>query len=295
MELKLLRTFLTVTELSHFSRAADALHMSQPALSKQIGALEASLGGKLFERGRHGAELTPFGERFLPDAQALVRDADEIVARAREAASGQRGHLRLGICLSVLTLVPRLVAEFRRLNPGIAVTLSDLSSAEQTRRMRAGKLDAGFLRLPADDGLSSCRVIDESLALAVPPQLGFKRVPADLDVLNELGFIALQRARGAGLAAQIDRWCMARRFVPHVTQQAEDVQSVLTSVAAGVGVAFIPSGAQYLLRDATVLPLDGRDAKWRVGLARLSGRDDPVTTRFVTFMRAAIQSPRGRV
>lgn len=129
----------------------------------------------------------------------------------------------------------------------------------------------------------------------MPPQLGFKRVPADLDVLNELGFIALQRARVAGLAAQIDRWCMARRFVPHVTQQAEDVQSVLTSVAAGVGVAFIPSGAQYLLRDATVLPLDGRDAKWRVGLAWLSGRDDPVTTRFVTFMRAAIQSPRGRV
>lgn len=131
MELKLLRTFLTVTELCHFSRAADALHMSQPALSKQIGALEASLGGKLFERGRHGAELTPFGERFLPDAQALVRDADEILARAREATSGQRGHLRLGICLSVLTLVPKLIAEFRRRNPGVAVTLSDLSSSNR--------------------------------------------------------------------------------------------------------------------------------------------------------------------
>ncbi|CAI8692658.1 LysR family transcriptional regulator [Burkholderia pyrrocinia] len=289
MELKLLRTFLTVTELCHFSRAADALHMSQPALSKQIGALEASLGGKLFERGRHGAELTPFGERFLPDAQALVRDADEILARAREATSGQRGHLRLGICLSVLTLVPKLVAEFRRRNPGIAVTLSDLSSSEQTRRLRAGKLDAGFLRLPSDDGLSSFKVIDEGLALAVPPHLGFKRVPADLDVLNEIGFIALQRARGPGLAAQVDRWCVERRFVPHVTQQAEDVQSVLTSVAAGVGVAFIPSRAQYLLRDATVLPLDGRDAKWHVGLAWLSGRDDPVTTHFVSFMRAAIK------
>ncbi|AFQ50282.1 LysR family transcriptional regulator [Burkholderia cepacia] len=289
MELKLLRTFLVVTELSHFSRAADTLHMSQPALSKQIGALEASLGGKLFERGRHGAELTPFGERFLPDAQALVRDADEILARAREATSGQRGHLRLGICLSVLTLVPKLVAEFRRRNPGVAVTLSDLSSSEQTRRLRAGKLDAGFLRLPSDEGLSSFKVIDEALALAVPPHLGFKRVPADLDVLNEIGFIALQRARGPGLAAQIDRWCVERHFVPQVTQQAEDVQSVLTSVAAGVGVAFIPSRAHYLLRDATVLPLDGRDAKWRVGLAWLSGRDDPVTTHFVSFMRAAIK------
>ncbi|WP_010099828.1 LysR family transcriptional regulator [Burkholderia ubonensis] len=289
MELKLLRTFLTVTELRHFSRAADALHMSQPALSKQIGALEASLGGRLFERGRHGAELTPFGERFLSDAQALVRDADEMLSRAREASSGRRGHLRIGICLSVLTIVPRLIAEFRRLHPDVAVTLSDLSSAEQARRMLAGKLDAGFMRLPPGDGLSSFKVVDEALALALPPQLRHTRVPADLDALNEIGFIALQRVRGAGLAAQVDRWCIERGFVPNVTQQAEDVQSVLTSVAAGVGVAFIPSRAQHLLRDATVLPLPGKHAKWRVGLAWPSTRDDPVTSRFVSFVRAAMK------
>ncbi|RQS68711.1 LysR family transcriptional regulator [Burkholderia sp. Bp8963] len=289
MELKLLRTFLTVTEWRHFSRAAEMLHMSQPALSKQIGALEASLGGKLFERGRHGAELTPFGERFLPDAQALVRDADDIVRRAREASSGQRGHLRVGICLSVLTIVPRLIAEFRRQHPGVAVTLSDLSSSEQTRRLLAGKLEVGFLRLPAEEGLSSFKMVDEGLALALPPHLGYTRVPADLWVLNEIGFIALQRARGPGLAAQIDRWCVERRFVPNVTQQAEDVQSVLTSVAAGVGVAFIPSRAQHLLRDATVLPLPGKDAKWRVGLAWPSARKDPVTARFVAHVRAAMK------
>ncbi|KWE82081.1 LysR family transcriptional regulator [Burkholderia ubonensis] len=289
MELKLLRTFLTVTELRHFSRAADALHMSQPALSKQIGALEASLGGRLFERGRHGAALTPFGERFLSDAQALVRDADEILSRAREASSGRRGHLRIGICLSVLTIVPRLIAEFRRRHPDVAVTLSDLSSAEQARRILAGKLDAGFMRLPPGDELSSFKVVDEALALALPPQLRHTRVPADLDALNEIGFVALQRARGAGLAAQVDRWCIERGFVPNVTQQAEDVQSVLTSVAAGVGVAFIPSRAQHLLRDATVLPLPGKHAKWRVGLAWPSTRDDPVTSRFVSFVRAAMK------
>lgn len=289
MELKLLRTFLTVTELRHFSRAAEALHMSQPALSKQIGALEASLGGKLFERGRHGAELTPFGETFLSDAQALVRDADEILSRAREASNGRQGHLRVGICLSVLTIVPRIIAEFRRQNPGVAVTLSDLSSAEQTRRILAGKLDVGFMRLPPADGLSSFKVVDEGLALALPPHLRYPRLPANLDVFNDIGFIALQRSRGAGLAAQIDRWCVEHRFVPNVTQQAEDVQSVLTSVAAGVGVAFIPSSAQHLLRDATVLKLPGKAAKWRVGLAWPSVRDDAVTMRFVSFVRAAMK------
>ena len=287
MELKLLRTFLTVVDLRHFGRAAEALHMSQPALSKQVGALETSLGGKLFERGRHGAELTLFGERFLPDAQALVRDADEILLRAREASSGRLGHLRIGLCLSVLMVVPQLIADFRRQHPGVAVTLCDLSSAEQTRRLLAGKLDAGFMRLPVADGLSSLSMIDEALALALPPYLGYARLPADLGVLNEIGFVALQRSRGPGLAAQIDRWCLERRFVPNVTQYAEDVQSVLASVVAGVGVAFIPSRAQHLLRDATVLKLPGKEAKWRVGLAWPSVRVNPVTTRFVSFVRAA--------
>ncbi|WP_118184500.1 LysR family transcriptional regulator [Paraburkholderia phosphatilytica] len=289
MELKLLKTFLTVTELRHFSRAADALHMSQPTLSKQIGALEASLGGRLFERGRHGAQLTPFGETFLADAQALVRDADEILLRAREASSGRHGHLRIGIGLSVLTIVPGLIADFRRQHPGVSVTLSDLSSAEQTRRLLAGKLDAGFIRLPPEEGLSSVKVVDEVLALAMPPHLRYARLPANLEVLNETGFIALERTRAPGLAALIDRWCVEHRFVPNVTQRAEDTQSVLTSVAAGVGIAFIPSRARHLLRDARVLPLPGKHAKWRVGLAWPSVREDPVTARFVAFVRAAMK------
>lgn len=289
MELKLLRTFLSVVELRHFGRAAEALHLSQPALSKQVGALEASLGAKLFERGRHGAELTRFGEIFLPDAQALVHDADEILARAREAASGKRGHLRVGICLSVLTIAPRIIADFRQQYPGIAIALSDLSSVEQTRRLLAGKLDVGFMRVPSVEGLSSLRVIDETLALALPPSLERVRLPSDFDKLNEMGFLALRRARGPGLAAQVDGWCREQGFVPNVTQQADDVQSVLASVAAGVGVAFVPSGAQHLLRDATVLPLRGKCAKWRVGLVWPDARSNPVTSRFVSFVRAALK------
>ncbi|SAK42667.1 LysR family transcriptional regulator [Caballeronia temeraria] len=168
MELKLLRTFLTIAELRHFGRAAEALHLSQPALSKQIASLEASLGARLFERGRHGADLTAFGASFIADAQALVRDADAVLARARESASGARGFLRVGLCLSTLTHVPKLIAEFGALNPGVSITLHDLSSHEQTRRILANKLDVGFMRMPASAGLSGFTVLDETLALAVP-------------------------------------------------------------------------------------------------------------------------------
>jgi DNA-binding transcriptional LysR family regulator len=287
MEIRLLRAFLTVADLRNFGRAAEALFLSQPALSKQIVALEESLGGRLFERGRHGAELTAFGEAFLPDAETLVRDADEVLARAREASSGRRGHLRIGLGLSTLTLAPPLIAAYRKLNPNIGVTLNDLSSAEQTRRLLAGKLDVGFLRLPADTGLSAFPVMDESLALAVPQHAKWKRLPARLDELNDLGFIGLARSRGPGLAGVIDAWCAERGFVPRIIQQADDIQSVLAAVAAGVGAAFLPSRTEHLLRDARVMRLKDASAQWRVCLAWLTGRDDPVVTRFVDYVRAA--------
>jgi DNA-binding transcriptional LysR family regulator len=292
MEIRLLRAFLTVAELGHFGHAANALFISQPALSKQIVALEEELGGRLFERGRHGAELTPFGATFRADADGLVRDADDILARAREASSGKRGYLRVGFGLSMLTAAPQLIAGFRKRYPNVSVTLCDYSSSEQTRRILSGKLDVGFMRLPADAALETLPVLDEALGLAVHDSARWKRLPADLTELNEPGFIAQARGLGPGLARQIDHWCGQHAFVPRVIQQAGDIQTVLAAVAAGVGVAFLPSHAQYLLRNARVLPLRDDAARWTVGLGWQAGRDDPVIARFVELVREELSAQR---
>ena len=224
----------------------------------------------------------------MPDATALIRDADDILLRAKEASGGTRGRLRVGLCLSVLTIAPRLIADFRRQNPNVNVTLVDLSSAEQTRRLLAGTLDVGFMRMPKTDELAAVSVVDESLALAIPQEAKIKRLPADLNVLNEIGFVTLTRARQAGTADQVDQWCVKRGFTPRIIQEAQDIQSVLATVAAGVGVAFLPSRMRFLLRDATVLPLPGAHARWRVGLAWQARRDDVMMQRFVAFARTAL-------
>ena len=115
-------------------------------------------------------------------------------------------------------------------------------------------------------------------------------MPADLNKLNALGIVALSRGIEPGLAAQIDRWCANRSFIPRVIQRADDIQSVLAAVAAGVGVAFMPSGAQYLLRDATIIPLRGDLSKWQVGLAWNTMRSDLVVDNFVAHVQTSIKN-----
>ncbi|WP_035052870.1 LysR family transcriptional regulator [Andreprevotia chitinilytica] len=287
MDIKRLRAFLTIADISHFGQAAQLLHITQPALSKQIVALEAELGGRLFERGRHGAVLTEFGRLFRDDAQRLVRDADAVLERARQAAQGERGRLAIGFGLSTLTIAPHWVAAFRQRFPEVELTLNDLSSAEQTRRLQAGQLDLGFVRLPAAEGLASLPLLEERLALAVPEQSGWTALPDEPNQLNTLAWVRLNPARGPGLAAQIAQWCDAWRVAPRIVQEADDIQTVLALVAAGIGVALLPYRSGMLLCDGVrLLPIDDAAARWQIGLAWYVGRQHAVAERFVELVRA---------
>jgi DNA-binding transcriptional LysR family regulator len=98
--------------------------------------------------------------------------------------------------------------------------------------------------------------------------------------------IALSRRLGPGLAAQIDLWCSEHQFVPNIVQQADDIQSILAAVAAGVGAAFLPSRTQYRLRDTRIIPPRDESARWQIGLGWRSDRDNAVVRRFVDFVRA---------
>lgn len=284
MEIRLLRSFVTLASQGHFGRAAGALCITQPTLTKQIQSLESDLGARLFERGRQGAQLTAFGELFLPDAQRLIEHTDELVQNVARAVGGERGRLRIGFGLSALDFAPQAIAGFRALYPQVEISLDDYSSREQARRLLAGELDVGFLRLPVDSVLHVLPLFAERLALAVPAASHWQRAPDDLDDLNTAGFVALSAPRGPGLAAQIAQWCMAHRFSPRVTQYCADIQTVLAIVSAGLGVALLPCRAALLLpQRVRMLPIEKKAASWQIGLAWHAERDDPVVKRFVEF------------
>src|SRR6185369_10016035 len=128
MEIDRLRSFVRLAERLHFGQTAELLHLSQPALSKQIRLLESEIGVPLFNRNRHGVSLTEAGKLFLIDAKDLVRRFDEVYEHGKRIAQGETGTLSIGFGFSTVTLVPRIISRFRRQHPNVQIRLKDLAS-----------------------------------------------------------------------------------------------------------------------------------------------------------------------
>ena len=142
MEFRHLLSFLAVAEHLHFRRAAEVIHLSEPALSVQIRALEEEIGVQLFVRDHRKTLLTPAGEVFLEEAREIVMRSDRAVGRARRAALGQVGILRVGfVSTAAALLVPRLVLRFGELYPDVELELRNVLTADQVVQLGQRQLD----------------------------------------------------------------------------------------------------------------------------------------------------------
>src|SRR6266550_2721764 len=149
MELRQIRSFLCIAETLHFGRTAELIHLSQPALSLQIRALEEEVGVRLFERNRRKTTLTAAGFAFRDDAAAAVSQLDQAIRRARLAGEGKLGLLRIGFISTAGTeIVPNMFGQFRELNHEVEFSLRAIPTADQVKMLEGGSLDIGFLRLP---------------------------------------------------------------------------------------------------------------------------------------------------
>ena len=150
VEIKHLRSFVTLAEELHFGRAAQRLSIVQPALSMQIKMLEEELGVRLFERNRHSVALTEVGTIFLPEARATLHQSAHAADVARACGRGEIGRVRLGFVSSVLPeLLPTLVRALHARLPRIELELKDMPGPDQAAALKSGQLDFGLMRLPA--------------------------------------------------------------------------------------------------------------------------------------------------
>src|SRR5690349_2992343 len=141
MDVYQLRSFVVLAEHLHFGRAAKALHLSQPALTKQIRRLEADLGAALFERAPGATRLSSVGETWLPQVRELLTRFDQTATLGRKTAAGTVGRLKIGFGFHTLQLVPAMVVKLRGSSPGSLITLRDMSTAEQAAALQARQID----------------------------------------------------------------------------------------------------------------------------------------------------------
>lgn len=289
MEIARLRSFVELADRLHFGRTAQHVHLSQPALSKQIRALEEEVGAPLFDRDRHGVRLTSVGAILAEDARELVRRADAALDRARRAGRGEIGRLSIGFGFSTLALVPRIVSRFRRERPHVEISLTDMSTNAQFEALAAGRLDVGFVRLPGVPGLRSLPVLTERLVLALAathPRAVAIRGLADA---RDEPFIQTPRVLSPTLYDHVLAVCAVHRVRPQIIQEATEFPTILALVAAGLGVSLVPESAlRTRVEGVTTRRVAGTAASWRVGAVWRDGRGEALRDAFLAELRAEL-------
>jgi DNA-binding transcriptional LysR family regulator len=316
MDLRVLRYFVAVAETLNFGRAAASLSMSQPPLSRQIRALERELGVELFVREPRGVRLTPAGAALLPRARRLLRDADALADGARELAHGEVGLVRLGfISTAAYNVLPRVLPSFRRLRPGIRLTLVESTSDAQVAALRDDELDVGLVVPPVPDAMDYAPLLREPLIAALPatgvipprsPQRRFaageaggtgasarsfgarRRWPRRVPLASLAGepFILFPRRAAQGLYDLVTGLCATAGFVPRIEQEAIQMPTIVSLVGAGMGVSLVPSSLADMRRTGVVYrPLAEPGPPMEVGLVWNEARATPAVAAFVAHVR----------
>ena len=277
--LRRLDAFVAVAEELHFGRAADRLHIAQPALSQQIRQLEADLGLALLERTTRRVALTPDGAAFLPHARQLLVSAQGVARAAEELRVGARGRLRLGFVDSTaFEFVPWFLRRFRSAWPEADFELRTMSSDEQARALVDGDIDLGVARtVPVRPAVDSAVLGHDRLMLAVPADhavAGQRTV--SLRRLVQETFVGFSRTSSPSLHAELRSLLGGHGVGYDPAIEATEYTTIVGLVAAGEGVALVPAGVRRL-QLPNVAYVKVADADARVALVRLSRIDEPQT------------------
>jgi DNA-binding transcriptional LysR family regulator len=245
MELRHIRSFLSIAETLHFGRTAELIHISQPALSLQIRALEEEIGVRLFERNRRKTTLTAAGAAFRDDAAAALSQLEQAIRRARLAANGKLGLLRIGfVSTAGSEIVPNIVRQFRQLNPEVEFSLRNILTAEQVQMLETGSLDIGFLRVPIGEhsALDVVTVHREPFVLVVPSSHKLaKRKRVRLREVAGQDFVMYERTYAPGFHDLMVGILRDAGIVPSVTQTAVEIPTLISLVASGMGITIMPA------------------------------------------------------
>ncbi|RQH08424.1 LysR family transcriptional regulator [Paraburkholderia dinghuensis] len=301
-DLRQLRYFVAVAEEQHFGRAAARLSMTQPPLSQAIRALEQTLGVELFARTRRSVELTAVGADLLPEVRRILASAQALRPLAQSLARGEAGVLALAfVSTADYGLLPLLLRDFGARYPRVRLQLVEATSDVQVEELVAGRIDAGLVIAPLPPRhaaqLSWLPIAREPLVIAMPAELAARtgstsaddwcEAPVSLRDLADAPLIVFPRHLAPGFYDIIMDCYGAAGLVPRVGQEAIQMQTIVSLVSAGMGVALVPQSLRHLRRTGVVYrPLAEAVPAIETGLVWRSAEVSPVLAAFIEIVRA---------
>ncbi|CAM3896346.1 LysR family transcriptional regulator [Cohnella lubricantis] len=244
MEIRLLQYVIQIAAERNFSRAAEKLHIAQPSLSQQLSKLEKELGVLLFKRSTNSVELTHAGSVFVEKAQRIVDMTEQLRREMEDIADLRKGRIIIGsLPMTGSHLLPHVLTAFRASYPDIELALVEETTSQLEQLTASGGIDVCLLSLPMiEPSLAYESIIEEEIYLTVPPDhrlasaAGKRAVPvADL---KDEPFVLLKK--GQGFRAIAHNLCAEAGFSPRVAFESNNIETVQSLVAAGMGIAFVP-------------------------------------------------------
>ncbi|ONG54045.1 LysR family transcriptional regulator [Pseudoroseomonas deserti] len=294
MDLRRLRAFVTLAEEGSVTRGAERLGMQQPQLTRLLRGMEAKFGTLLMERLPRGVRPTEAGTALLTEARQVLAKVEGLRGAVDRAARGEQGHLAIGFTGSAALhpLVPRTLRQFRTAFPAVSLTLEEAATQELVEALLQERVDAAFVRSDII-GMPEVRVesiLDEPMLAALPPGHPLAREesqPLPLARLAPEAFVLYHRPPRPGLYEPIITACRAAAFDPHVVQEAPQLPSTLSLVAAGFGVSLVPASlrdqAPRVVTFRALAECFGLSAPLRLATRRTSG--SAPLARFLDMVR----------
>ena len=293
MNVRLLETFVAVAEELHFGRAAELLHIAQPAVSRQIKRLENELGIKLFLRDRRNVILTEAGRAFLKEARTILAQVSLAQQVARRAHRGEMGSLSLGYSeCNIHSVFPEAVRLYRERFPGVVLEMREMVTAEQVEALLGGDIDVGLVTLPvAAEGLRVETLLEEPVVAALPDNHPLaSNAQVALEDLADDPFVFFPRWQAPGHHDLITAQCREAGYIPQVVVEANTRQGIASLVAAGIGVSLLmlnPSEGRLQRPGLVYKEIAQLDIRVGSGLAWRSEDETPVLKGFLEVAREA--------
>ena len=240
MKLSQIHALIAVAECANFSGAALQMELSQSAVSHAIASLETELGVQLFHRGRHGAQLTPVGERVVIHGRQIARALEMMVKEADLEKGLQGGQVRIVTFRSVAThILPGIIAQFRDRFPKIAVSITEVYYTQAVEEaLRSGKADIGFVSLPISDEFETREILRDKYVVLLPPTA--KLLNAKITWEELAAYPLILQPPETACSIPLRKYLATSEFPLNIAYELSEDSTIVSMVLQGLGTAILP-------------------------------------------------------